>query len=369
MDGHFVAGDILTAGEKIVKIGNVSERTLLSAHLEGEVIDCSDLYVSPGFIDSQSHMAGGSGENGFLSQPPRILIEECVRGGITTVVGCIGVDTYTKTMSNLFASVRAFREAGLTAYAYSGGYELPPKTLTQSLSTDILYVDEIIGAGEVAVADRRAPEPTPDQLARVVIDSYVAGLLTKKAGVTRIHVGDGERKLKTISQMCNRHVINFESMYFTHMDRSRALVQEGIELARKGSYLDFDIHENDLQTWYKYYLEEGGPIEQLSFSTDAGVAGPVELWNEINKCCRDFDCTLEQLLPHVTSIPAKALKLTNKGYLVEGGDADIVTIDKKDFEIRHVFSQGKFFIKKNDFQHLDQPFTNRRKCDWYGIRV
>ena len=368
INNRFQICDILVGGGKILKAGRISESSLLHTHLELEILDCKDRYIVPGFIDSQAHMAGGSGEAGFLSQPPRVVIEECIRGGITSIVGCIGVDTYTKTMSNLFASVRAFREAGLSAYAYSGGYELPPKTLTQNLSTDILYVEEIIGAGEVAIADHRAAEPTADQLARIVVDAYVAGTLTKKAGVTRVHVGPAERKLQTAREIFERHSIHYDSLYFTHMDRSRALVVEGIEFAKKGSFLDFDIHENDLHTWYKFYLEEGGLPEQLSFSTDAGVSTPTELWREIQKCCIDSECKLEQLLPHITSIPAKALKLNTKGTIFEGCDADLVTVDKKDLEIRDVIANGKFFMKDETFQFVDQPFTIRRKSDWYGYR-
>lgn len=368
INNKFHVCDILVGGGKILKTGKISESSLLHTHLEIEIVDCKDKYITPGFIDSQAHMAGGSGEMGFLSQPPRVVIEECIRGGITSIVGCIGVDTHTRTMSNLFASVRAFREAGVSAYAYSGGYEIPPKTLTQNLSTDILYVEEIIGAGEVAIADHRAPEPTPDQLARVVVDAYVAGTLTKKAGVTRIHVGPAERKLQTAREMIERHSINLDSLYFTHMDRSRALVIEGIELAKKGCFLDFDIHENDLQTWYKFYLEEGGLPEQMSFSTDAGVATPTELWEEIRKCSQEKECTLEQLIPAVTTVPAKALKLNTKGVLLAGCDADLVTFDRKDLIIRDVMAQGVFFLKDERFQFVDQPFTYRRKSDWYGYR-
>lgn len=369
VNDRFETCDILIGGGKIIKVGKISEYALSHTHLEVEVINCNKLLLLPGLIDSQAHMAGGSGEAGFLSQPPRVLIEECIRGGITSIVGCIGVDTYTKTMSNLFASVRAFKEAGLNAYAYSGGYEIPPKTLTQNLSTDILYVEEIIGAGEVAIADHRAPEPTADQLARVVVDSYVAGTLTKKCGVTRIHVGPGERKLQTVREMTERHEIKFDSLYFTHMDRSRSLVVEGVEIAKKGSFVDFDIHENDLQTWYKFYLAEGGPPEQMSFSTDAGVASPVELWREISKCCLEHECSLERLLQHVTTVPAKVLKLNSKGSLLEGCDADIIAVDEKHLDIRHVFANGKFFLKEDRFQFIDQPFTLRRKSDWYGLRT
>ncbi len=165
------------------------------------------------------------------------MIEECIRGGITTAIGTIGVDTTTKTMTSLFGSVRAFREAGISAYAFTGGYEIPPQTITGNVRSDIIFIDEIIGAGKIAISDRRAPEPTPDALARVVIDAYVGGFMTHKAGVTRVHVGEGRRRLKTLREMCEHHEIQYECLYITHLEKSSQLVEEGPSLQEKEAML------------------------------------------------------------------------------------------------------------------------------------
>lgn len=368
LNGKFEKTNLLIKDDRIVKIGPFDFKDLSHYDLETEIIDCAHHYICPGFIDSQLQLAGGSGEDGFLSQPPRILIEECVLGGITTVIGTIGVDTTTKTMSSLFGSVRAFREAGISSYAFTGGYEIPPQTITGSVRTDIIFIDEIIGVGETAIADHRAPEPTPDALARVVVDAYVGGLMTHKAGVTRIHVGEGQRRLKTLREMCEHHEIIYESLYITHLERSKQLVQEGIEIAKKGSYVDFDIQENDLEIGLKNFYECNGPLDRLSFSSDAGVSSPTELWTEIRKCVLQYKIPFVNLLPHVTTVPAKALKLPFKGTLTQGNDADIVVIEKKNLDIHYVMASGKFFYRAGKFQYLDQPYTGRRKADWYGIR-
>lgn len=365
---RFEKCDFLVVGTKIAKIGPIDSKDVRSLGVETETVDCTDMYVLPGFIDSQICMAGGSGESGFLSQPPRITIDECIRGGITTAVGAIGVDTITKTMSNLFSCVRAFREAGLSSYAYSGGYEIPPRTLTGDLRHDIFFVDEIIGAGEISIADRRAPEPSTDSLARVVIDAYTSGLMTGKAGVTRLHVGDGKKRLSTAFQMMEDHEIIPETLYFTHMERSKELLEDGIVAARSGCYVDFDIQERDLDVWYKLYRERGGRPDRLSFSSDAGACGPAELWLEIRKCVLEHKLPLGETIRHVTTVPAEALKLRNKGRIEVGCDADIVVASQKDLEIRHVLANGRFFMYDRDFKYSDQPFTARRKADWYGIR-
>lgn len=60
--------------------------------------------VTPGFIDPHQHLLGGSGEDGFSSQTPEISISEIIAAGITTVVGCLGVDTTMKTMPGLLGA-------------------------------------------------------------------------------------------------------------------------------------------------------------------------------------------------------------------------------------------------------------------------
>jgi beta-aspartyl-dipeptidase (metallo-type) len=365
---EFEKVDLVFGGKTILQIGKFDEALAVQAGLEVTIVDCKDCYVCPGFIDSQICLVGGSGEDGFLSQPPRILIEECVRGGITTAIGSIGVDTSTKTMGNLLACVKAFKEAGLTSLCYTGGYDTPIKPLNESVRTDLIYIEEIIGAGEVAIADRRVPEPYKHFLARTIVDAYVGGILTGKAGVTRIHVGEGRRRLQTIRDVAEHNEIQFDKLYFTHIERSKELIKEGIEFAKLGSFLDFDLHDRDLEIWYKEYQEAGGPLGQLSFSSDAGICSPEELWLEIKKCALKHNLEFKNLLPHVTEVPARALKLKQKGALKIGNDADIFIMTKKDLDIKHLICNGKFFIKDENLIRTDVAHTSRRKMDWYGFK-
>lgn len=364
----FEKADILIGGKTILQIGFFDEKLAKSMGLELTIIDCLGCFICPGIIDSQVCLVGGSGEDGFLSQPPRILIEECVRGGITTPIGSIGVDTSTKTMGNLISCVKAFKEAGLTALCYTGGYDTPLKPLTESIRTDLIYIEEIIGAGEVAIADRRVPEPEPAYFLRTIIDAYVGGLLSGKAGVTRVHVGEGRRRLQTIRDIAANNELQYDRLYFTHIERTKELIKEGIEFAHQGSFLDFDLHERDLEIWYPAYLEMGGPVEKLSFSSDAGICSPEELWLEIKKCAIKYDMLLSRLLPHVTEIPAKALRLKTKGHLKPGFDADIFIVDQANLDIKHVIANGKFFIQNEVLIRTDAAHSARRKMDWYGFK-
>lgn len=139
--------DVLLMGDRIARIGEIDRRAVEALGLELAVIDATDCLVTPGLIDPHEHLLGGSGEQGFSTQTPEIFLNELISSGVTTVVGCLGVDTITKTMPGLLSRAKALREEGLTAFIYTGGYNVPPTTLTGSIRQDLLFVEEVLGAG------------------------------------------------------------------------------------------------------------------------------------------------------------------------------------------------------------------------------
>ena len=151
-------GSVLIIGGQVARVGEVDCRAVETLGIELEIIDATDCLVTPGFIDPHEHLAGGSGERWFSTQTPEIYLGELIKAGITTVVGCLGVDTATKTMPSLLSRAKALKEEGLTAFIYKGGYNIPPTTLTGSIRNDIMFVEEVIGAGEIAIYDLRATE-------------------------------------------------------------------------------------------------------------------------------------------------------------------------------------------------------------------
>ena len=57
----------------------------------------------------------------------------------------------------------------------------------------LTFVEPLIGVGEVAISDHRSSQPTASELAKLAADAHVAGLLTGKAGLLHLHLGDGRR--------------------------------------------------------------------------------------------------------------------------------------------------------------------------------
>jgi beta-aspartyl-dipeptidase (metallo-type) len=337
--------DLLIAADKIVRIGDVDTRALERCGLGVEIVEAENCLVAPGFIDPHEHLLGGSGEKGWASQTPEIALSEVVAGGITTVVGCLGTDTTTKTMPGLLAKAKAFNEEGITAYIYSGGYNVPPVTLTGSVRTDMLLVPEVIGAGEIAISDARSTEPTDGELARLVRDAYVGGLLTGKSGVTHFHVGSGKKRLRSVRNLLDEYDIEPCSLYPTHMDRSEELMLEAIELSHRGVTVDIDTVDGELPRWISFYLDRGGNPSHVTVSSDAATNSPSAVWDQIRTCVLQHGIPLETLLPTVTSNSASILKLPSKGHLSEGASADVVVLRKESLEVVEVIARGRRFVR------------------------
>src|ERR1051325_65666 len=106
--------DVLIIHDRITKVGEVDRRAVEALGLDLEVVEAAGCLVAPGLIDPHEHLLGGSGESGFSTQTPEIFLSEISGAGITTVVGCLGVDTTMKTLPGLLARAKGMREEGLT---------------------------------------------------------------------------------------------------------------------------------------------------------------------------------------------------------------------------------------------------------------
>lgn len=335
---------VLVAGGRVLKVGEVDRKALDALGLEYEAIDAAGKVVVPGLIDPHEHLLGGSGEGGFGAQTPEIRAGEILLGGITTVVGTLGVDTTMKNMAGLIGRAKALKEAGLTAFAWAGGYDVPPRALTGSIRNDILLVEEIIGVGEVAISDERSLDPSAHELARLASEAFIGGHLAKKAGLTHFHVGPGEKRLILLRHLVDEFDVQPWWLYPTHVERSEKLMGEAIKLAKLGAAVDVDVVEKDFAKWLRYYREHGGPADRLTVSTDASLSSPRDLLGQLRACvAAGFE--LADVLPHATLNTATILKLDRKGRVEAGADADLAVLEAGSLEVVDVVAGGRQLVR------------------------
>ena len=211
-------------------------------------VDLHGLRLIPGFIDAHVHVTGGGGEAGFRTRVPPVPLSRFTTAGVTTVVGLLGTDDVARGPGELLATLYALREEGLGAYGYSGGYHVPPATLTGSVRGDLVFIEALIGVGEVAISDHRSSQPTLEELLKIASECHVAGLMTGKAGILHLHLGDGPRGLALVREALEVSELPARVFNPTHVNRKRALFAEAIELARAGSTVDitaFPVDEDD----------------------------------------------------------------------------------------------------------------------------
>jgi beta-aspartyl-dipeptidase (metallo-type) len=155
-----------------------------------------------------------------------------------------------------------------------------------------------------------------------VSDAYVGGLVTGKAGVTHLHVGDGRDRLLPLRRLVDEHEVDPACLYPSHVERTPELLREAAEITGRGVTVDVDTVANDLARSLDAFVAHGGSLAHLTVSSDASVTPPVQRLDQLRTCVLNHGRDLEQVLPLVTTNVARVLKLRRKGRIAPGADAD-----------------------------------------------
>ncbi len=340
--------ELLIAADRIVSLTH-SDHPSIDKRLLASDLDAQGRRLIPGLIDYHTHTTGGGGEAGFATQVPPVPLSQFTRAGVTSVVGLLGTDDLTRSTSSLIARTMALREEGLNAWCYTGGYHLPPTTLTGSVRSDIVHIECIIAVGELAISDHRSSQPTFDQLSHVASEAHVAGLMTGKAGLVHLHLGDGPRGLELVRRAMHETELPARVFNPTHVNRRKALFEEACDIATRGCVIDltaFPVEEGE-DAWsaadgLERYMNAALPGGNITISSDGGGCLPV-FDNEGELVSLDYgtsqslsatlaellnrDHALDTILPAFTSNQAQLLKLHGKGNIRPGLDADLVLLD------------------------------------------
>ena len=267
--------DVLVAGGVIAC---VQAGALDLGRAEADRIDGRGKLLVPGFIDSHVHILGGGGEGGYATRTPELVLSDLSTAGVTTVVGCLGTDGTTRTMASLLAKARGLEAEGVTAYIYTGSYQVPVRTLTGSVQDDLILIDKVVGVGEIALSDHRSSQPTFQEVARVAAEARVGGMLSGKAGMVNVHMGDGPRMLGLIERILAETEIPAKHFVPTHMNRNAGLLQAGTAYALqdggRGRFIDLttssvaDEPERCCAAALAQLLRAGVAPGSISFSSD-----------------------------------------------------------------------------------------------------
>lgn len=362
---HLGIKDILIVEDKIIAVQDEINLSSLK-FIEINIIDANKKMVIPGLIDAHVHIAGAGGEGGPATRTPEMQISQMFAGGITSVIGCLGTDGMTRSLNSVLMKVKSLRHEGVSAWMYTGSYQVPTPTILGDVGKDIAMIDEIIGVGEIALSDHRSSCPTTDELIRLVEHARVGGMLGNKAGIVNIHMGDAKNPFHPIYDAVNKSELKLTQFLPTHCNRNEYIFNDAKQYGKKG-YVDLTASS------YPYYpdieikpslaivelLNAGVPLEHITMTSDGNgslpdfdekgnlvkleMGQPKSIFDEMIDLIIDEKLPVEKAIQVVTSNVADILKLNSKGRIEKSKDADLVILDHE-FKIHSLIAKGKMVV-------------------------
>jgi beta-aspartyl-dipeptidase (metallo-type) len=339
-----------------------------------EVVDGRGLVALPGLIDNHVHIAGGGGEGGPATRTGELRLDQLLAGGITTVIGVLGTDGFTRSLEGLLMKAKSLRGEGVSCWIYTGSYQVPPPTLLGDVARDLALIEEVIGVGEIAVADHRSSGPTVDELIRIASHARVGGMLGGKAGIVNLHMGDAEQPFAIIYEVVRRSELKLTQFLPTHCNRNASIFEDAKSYGFDGyvditasssasSYPHLPDGEVKASTAIAQLIGAGVPISHITMSSDgcgslpsfdaAGqlvkldVGQPASIFHEFVDTVEYEGLPLDQAVRVVSTNVANILRLPRKGRIVAGGDADLTFIDRQ-FQLHHVLAKGRWMVRDGE---------------------
>ena len=356
--------ELLIGGNTIL---GISDKIVLPQGIDIEIFDANGLFVVPGIIDNHVHIAGAGGEGGPATRTPELTISRMFEAGVTTVIGCLGTDGLTRSVESVLMKAKSLRHEGASAWIWTGAYQVPVPTITGDLGRDIALIEEIIGVGELAVSDHRSSCPSTDELIRITALARVGGMLGKKAGMVNIHLGDAKNPFSPLHEVVNHSELKYTQFLPTHCNRNDYIFEDSKTYGKTG-YLDittsswpyFQDEEIKPSAALKLLLQAGVPSDHITFSSDSCGSLPgfdeqgrlVKLemglpsanLKELADSVLKENIPLETSLKVLTSNVASILKLSKKGFISYGMDADLLFLDSE-MKMMHLLAMGRWVVK------------------------
>ncbi len=378
---HVGARDILIAAGRILAVAERIKPSELPVPCE--VLDARGLAVVPGFVDSHVHVTGGGGEGGYRTRTPELVLSGALRAGVTTVVGVLGTDGLARSMEALVAKLYGLREEGISAYGYTGSYRVPLTTVTGDPVRDIMMIEPILGIGELAISDHRSSKPTDAELARIASEARLGGMLSGKAGVVNVHLGDAPAGFEPLERVVSPGDLPRTQFLPTHCNRNPIVLEQSVAWTRAGGFADYTTStvpkfleegETSAAEAFALCLSRKVPADRITWSSDGQGSLPsfdaagklsgllvgtcASLLSALREAVNRRGIPLETALLPITANPAAALKLARKGRIAPGMDGDLVVLGEK-LEPVSVVARGRVMIREGEglvsgtFENID----------------
>lgn len=359
--------DLLASGGQILAMAPNIDVTRFPCPVE--ILEAEGRIALPGLIDSHVHLIGGGGEGGFATRTPELLLGDCIKAGVSTVIGTLGTDGLARSMESLVAKAYSLRAQGLSVWIYSGSYRIPPTTVTGDLMKDIMMIEPVIGAGEIAVSDHRSSRPSLEELGRLASEARVGGLLSGKAGIVNFHIGDAPAGLRLLHELVAAGDLPRTQFLPTHCNRNPEVFAQALDWARTGGWADLTtstvprfIEEGEVPAARALRrFSEAGLMDRVTCTSDGQGSLPLfddkgslvgltmgsssSLWQAVREAVQSEGLDLSEAVKSVTVNPARILKLGKKGKLTVGMDADLVLVDPKSLKIDGLIACGRTMME------------------------
>jgi beta-aspartyl-dipeptidase (metallo-type) len=185
------------------------------------------------------------------------------------------------------------------------------------------------------------------------MEARVGGMLSGKAGVVNVHLGDAPDGLGPLLRIAAAGDLPKTQFIPTHCNRNQALLEQSVAWAREGGRVDFTAStvpafledgETSAAASVARIKAEGISLDRVTVTSDgqgslpsfdaAGrlsglfVGSCSSLLEYLREAVGPEGLSLEDALGPITCNPAEALKLGRKGRLQEELDADLVILGK-----------------------------------------
>ena len=143
---HAGVTDVTVLDGTVVSLEKDAWKELRASHcVEWTEVDGTGLTCAPGLVDIHCHFGGAGGEGGAVYRTPPLQLSDLTTAGITTAVGLLGTDGFCRSLRELLMKTRALTDEGISAWMWTGSYQIPGPTLTGDAASDILLIDRVIG--------------------------------------------------------------------------------------------------------------------------------------------------------------------------------------------------------------------------------